>query len=135
MIPSLGISNACDRPLDEQYRAGPDVRTTLQGRFRVLDLAKIQKTIVDHVVQEEQIPISTSGVIYPLAATKLVLKPEGQRSWEWKELWATSDLVLKTDDRIIYRGVKYRIMSQIDWSDNGAVGYELVKDYEQQPRV
>jgi hypothetical protein len=132
MIDQLGLHNAKDTPLSSQVKAGPDVRNTMLGRFRPIELTKIVKSTVEFEVAEVEIPINTSGVVNPLSATKLSLKPEGERSWQWKEIWATTDLVLQTDDRIIYKGERYRIMSQLDWQENGFVAYEIVNDYVRQ---
>lgn len=76
---------------------------------------------------EEQ--ISFKGVWQPMSASKLQLKPEGQRSWKWFTVHSTPDLDLENDQRVIYRGNAYRVMERLNYQEYGYLEYHLVDDY------
>ena len=71
------------------------------------------------------------GVWQPLRTEQLMSKPEGQRSWEWVWIHAKSgELNLQTADKVIFNSKRYKVMGVKDYSLNGFVEYELVKDYQ-----
>lgn len=72
-----------------------------------------------------------AGTIQPLDPEKIKLKPEGQQSWEWLQIHCvTGDFNLTTNDRIIYCGVKFKVMARYDYSLNNFIEYHLIKDFE-----
>jgi hypothetical protein len=58
--------------------------------------------------------VSFPAVVQPLNPRKLLIKPEGERKWNWLTLFTTMNLDL---DSIIEdaAGRQYRVMSQNDW--------------------
>ena len=125
------IQNASERPL---FGGGtptmPNLRDTSLDWFTILQFVKIVKLTVDFQIQEKELPITLSGVWTPLGSRKLAIKPEGQRSWIWKQLVTTSDAELAPDDVVRAQdGLTYRVMESTKWENNGLVEYHLVQNY------
>ncbi len=83
-----------------------------------------RKQVVDGILSETEIAEKVvRGSIQPIPPRKLLIKPEGQRSWRWWTLWTKQPLpidVIVVDDK----GVEYRAMSISDYSRNGGF-YEV----------
>lgn len=73
--------------------------------------------------------VTFQGVWQPFTAEQLLLKPEGQRSWDWQMCHAEPALILNTDEIITYEEIQYRVMSKKDYSKYAYVQYDLVRDY------
>ena len=72
------------------------------------------------------------GVWQPLRDEQLQFKPEGQRSWSWYWIHAKAGtLNLQTQDKIIFQGKRYKVMSVKDYSLNGYIEYQVVLDYQE----
>ena len=133
MIAQVGVSSANKMSVTDAALSLPTVRTTITSWFRPIVLGRITKTVVDFEVRETIRELRCMGVIQPFGPAHLRLKPEGQRSWEWKMLHTTPDVHLENDERFKIKGVPYRVMSNQDFSDYGYRAYELVQDYTKAP--
>lgn len=110
----------------------PNMAETLTGWEVPLTLIKITQSIIEGDAVKTETKINFMGVWQPLRDEQLISKPEGQRSWEWVWIHAKSgQLNLKTQDKVIFNSKRYKIMSVKDYSLNGFVEYELVRDYEE----
>lgn len=104
---------------------------TLNGWEVPLTLVKITQDVVNGDAVKAETEISFMGVWQPLKDEQLQFKPEAQRSWEWIWIHAKSgSLNLKTADKVIFNNKRYKIMSVKDYSLNGFIEYELVRDYK-----
>lgn len=109
----------------------PRMKSAFAGWMQSISLNKVTQSIVDGLVVEKISNICFKGVIQPFSAQQLILKPEGERSWQWLKIHSvTGCLDLKTNDKIQYNGIKYKVMSIWDYSLNGFVEYDVVRDYE-----
>ena len=109
----------------------PQMSSTLTGWEVPLTLVKITQSIVEGDSVKTETEINFMGVWQPLRDEQLQFKPEGQRSWEWVWIHAKSGtLNLKTQDKILFNSKRYKVMSVKDYSLNGFIEYELVRDYE-----
>lgn len=101
----------------------PDLMEVL-GDFTVLIQFRIMGKGTDdfEVVEKMNDPITFRGVLAPLTAQQLSIKPEGQRSWRWWNLYTKRDLTL---DWIItdMDNVKFRVMNRRHWGS--FLEYEL----------
>ena len=70
------------------------------------------------------------GVIQPLKPEEIKLKDEGQWSWDWYWFHTKPNVNLKTNDRVVYKGVEYKIMAVKDYSDYGHIEYHCIKDWQ-----
>lgn len=109
----------------------PNMRNTLTGWEVPLTLVKIKQAINQGDVRKTEEQINFLGVWQPLRDEELQFKPEGQRSWSWYWIHAKSGtLNLQTQDKIIFQGKRYKVMSVKDYSLNGYIEYQVVGDYE-----
>ena len=105
--------------------------STLTGWEVPLTLVKITQDIIDGDAVKTETEIRFLGVFQPLRDEELQFKPEGQRSWAWYWIHAKSGtLDLKTQDKIIFQGKKYKVMTVKDYGLNGFIEYEIILDYE-----
>jgi hypothetical protein len=124
------IINANARTIPDSFSTTPSMRSTLSGWFRPITMVLIKKVSKDHQIVEIRREIKTVGVIQPLTGQALEIKPEGERSWAWKELHCLPDLILETDDVVEIGGKPNRVMARKDYRDFGYLRYELVEDYQ-----
>lgn len=109
----------------------PNVAETLTGWEVPLTLIKITQKVVEGDSVKTETRINFLGVWQPLRDEQLQSKPEGMRSWEWVWIHAKSGtLNLKTQDKVLFNSKRYKVMSVKDYSLNGYIEYELVRDYE-----
>ena len=118
------------------YLSFPNMSQTLSGWEVPLTLVKVIQDIVDGDAVFTEQKINFLGVVQPLRTEQLELKPEGQRSWEWLWIHAKSGtLNLHTADKILFNSKTYKVEGVKDYSLNGFVEYELVRDYETIPET
>lgn len=109
----------------------PNMANTLNGWELPLTLTKITQNVVEGDVVQTETLINFQGVWQPLRDEQLQFKPEGQRSWSWYWIHAKAGtLNLQTQDKIIFEGTRYKVMSVKDYSHNGYIEYEVILDYQ-----
>lgn len=86
-------------------------------------------------VKDEKTIFYFDGVIQPLKPEYVKYEEErfnseGQYSWEWYWFHTKQDVVLKTNDRVVYKGITYKIMAIKDYSDYGHIEYHVIKDWQ-----
>ena len=112
----------------------PQMAMTLNGWEVPLTLVKVFQDIVEGDLVTTEQEMSFVGVWQPLKDEDLQFKPEGQRSWEW--IWIHSKsgtLNLQTADKVVFNNKRYKVMSVKDYSLNGFIEYQLVRDFEENP--
>lgn len=119
------------KPLNSALAGLPDVETSLSGVVYPISVYRVSKSIVDGFLQEIETKTETEGVIQPLSAQQIAIKPEGQRAWKWMELHCRANLILKPDDIVAIDGVKYRVTAVYDYRQYGFMHYELAQNYEE----
>lgn len=113
----------------------PQLDSALTGWEIPLTLVRVYQDIVegDLVAREEKIDFM--GVWQPLKSEELQFKPEGQRSWEWVWIHAKAGtLNLQTADKVIFNNKRYKVMAVKDYSLNGFIEYNLIRDFESNPQ-
>lgn len=118
---------------NRSMRSGlPQMANTLNGWEVPLTLIKITQAIVDGDVIKTEEKINFLGVWQPLRDDELQFKPEGQRSWSWYWIHAKSgSLNLQTQDKIIFKNQRYKVMAVKNYNIYGYITYEVVLDYEE----
>ena len=112
----------------------PQMRDTLTGWEVPLTLTKMIQSVNDGFVSFTEQTFNFRGAWQPLKDEQLQFLPENQRSWEWIWIHAkASELNLQTADKIIFNNKRYKVMSVKDYSLNGFIEYQLVRDYEDNP--
>jgi hypothetical protein len=108
----------------------PKIQTALNGWESPITLIKVTQSVVDYVTVETKENISFQGVIQPLTAEALQIKPLEMRSWEWLMIHTRINIELQTNDLIEYEGKQYKVMFAKDYSLNNYYEYHLVENYE-----
>jgi len=108
----------------------PKIQFALNGWESPITMIKVTQSIVDYVTVETKESISFKGVIQPLTAEALQVKPLEQRSWEWLMIHTRINIELQTNDLIEYEGKQYKVMFEKNYSLNNYYEYHLVKNYE-----
>lgn len=122
-----------NRNLTGLYKSGmPQMDSTLQGWQVPLTLIKITQNIVEGDLQTTETQIKFQGVWQPFSMQQLALLPEGQRSWSHYWLHLKSGILdLKTADKFIFEGHRYKVIELKDYHLNGFIEYHVVLDYEE----
>lgn len=107
----------------------PNMASTLDGWLQKMQFIKITKSTVNYKVVEVEEIIDFVGVWDGLPTHQLSVKTEGERSWKYYGIHASTALDLKPDDKILYLGERYRILSENDYSLYGYHFYEAVQDF------
>lgn len=109
----------------------PNMANTLSGWEAPLSLIKVTQSIIDGDAVKKEETINFQGVWQPLRDEQLQFIPEGQRSWSWYWIHAKAGtLNLKTQDKIIFQGKRYKVMNIKDYSLNGFIEYQVILDYQ-----
>lgn len=88
----------------------------------------VTKAMVDFETQEIGDSVIFSGILYPMKAQQIALKPEGQRAWKWWGL--ISEKELSVDDVVEYHDIQYRVFAKTDWSYiSGKYLYDLAEAF------
>lgn len=112
-------------------QATPQMHGSLQGWFQPLLVGIVTiRQNDDHEAVESVRTQSASGIIQPLSARALEVKPEGERNWKWVMLHCTRNLQLNNDDVVRIRGKQYRVMRNWGYEDYGYLQYELCEDFQ-----
>lgn len=93
-------------------------------------MTKVTSSIVDYEKVTTTEDVSFQGVVQPLTAEALKLKPLETRSWEWLMIHTKTSVEIFTGDLITYNGKQYKVIFEKDYSLNGYYEYHLVKNYE-----
>lgn len=109
--------------------ATPSVSGTIAGWFCPLRLTITRVRIVSNQAQEYDECVVASGIIQPFKDQDLKVLSEGQRAWRWSSLHISASFGLKVGDYVSIRGVKYKVMSEKDWSDYGYFRFGLVEAF------
>lgn len=124
------IVGASHLSYQEAIATTPSMRETVLGWLRPITVGVVTTRISDGQAESITREQATSGCVQPLRNRELQIKPEGERAWGWYVLYSTPDLALRPDDKVIYKGLTYRVMAKRDWSDYGYVRYELVEGFQ-----
>lgn len=114
-----------------QTSGQPQMLLAMTGWTSKITLIKITQEIIDGFNTDFFCTVEFKGVVQPLNPRQLMLKPEGERSFEW--LWVhcpSGMLALKTGDKIEIDGKRYKLNADQDYSRNSYEEYHLIRDFE-----
>jgi hypothetical protein len=124
----MTIINAKDKPIGAGGNL-PQMGEVIISWFQPLTFGLVVKAQADYDTVETVQDIETQGVRQPMGAQQLRIKPEGQRSWRWETLHCLPHVQLSNDDIVIFNGVKYRVMSRLDWAEYGYMEYHIAQTF------
>lgn len=101
-----------------------------------LTFEKITQTVVDGWVTETKTPVTVMGTWQPFSDDQIKLKPEGQWSWSWFQIHIEGTIKhFKNNDRMVFKGVQYKVMANRDYTLNNYVEYHVIEDFQGSPDV
>ena len=109
----------------------PNVADVLQGWMQKLNAKKITAEIINGDAVEAETPVTFNGMVEVQSPYQLSLHQEGERSWNWTDIYCDyADFDL--DDVFILNGKEYRVMKKDNWQEYGYgyFKYECVRDYK-----
>jgi hypothetical protein len=97
--------------------------------YQPITFVLITKETINFQVVETRAEIMFNGVVESITPTALMIKPEGQRNWNYINVWVSGSIDLKNDDQFLYQSKVYRVTMENDWSPYGYQQFECVEDY------
>ncbi|AFC22573.1 hypothetical protein phi1422_0053 [Bdellovibrio phage phi1422] len=123
------IFNAKNIPLNQMTPSSvPNMSETLSSWMQKMVFNLITKTNVDFEIVETTTDINFMGVWQPFTFQQLQIKPISQRAWKWFTVHSQTQLLLKVDDVVKYKGGQYRVMELGNYNEYGFYEYHLVQD-------
>lgn len=108
----------------------PQMGAAFMGWQGKVTLIRVTQTITNGLVANTESVVEFQGVIQPLSARQVSLKPEGQRAWQWMMIHAfNTNLNLTDNDKIKLDGVPYKIMGVWPYERNNFIEYHAVRDF------
>ena len=124
------IKNGSSIPLSSAIGGLPQMSHVLLDWFLPIKFYRVSKTIENFRTVETETEINTSGVVQTMGNASIVLKPEGQRTWNWYTLHCLPDIILNNDEIVFYDSIRYRVKGYSNYSKYGFIEYELIEDFE-----
>lgn len=109
----------------------PNMSNTIKSWFLNITFEVVKKELQGAfwVVTGKE-TINTFGVVQPPRDKDLNILPEGTWAWQWLMIHCLPDVVLNTNQFVIYDNVEYKVMAKKDWSKYGYVRYTLLEAYQ-----
>lgn len=111
------------------YGKLPNMSQTIICWFLPIDFGVVTRVKVGVDWKETIETRSTMGVVQALKMKDLMIYPEGERAWTWKEVHCLPDFQLDPNEYVLYDGVRYKVKSKKYYKEYGFVYYHLLQDY------
>ena len=110
----------------------PDVSEVMNGWEVSMTANYVTQAVVDGAVVDTEVNKSIKGIMQPLKPEEILLKDEGQRSFDWYQVHVRDDVYgeLFTTQILIINSVPYKIKAKKDWVLNGYREYHVIRDFE-----
>lgn len=127
------IISAKNKSLKNQNSNLPNMSETIKSWFLNISFQYVTRSLSEDsadLTTETSQTINTLGVVRPPSEQELKLMPEGAWSWEWLQIHCLPDVIMETNQYVIYDGKKYKVMDKKDYSKYGYVRYTLLEAYQ-----
>lgn len=124
------MNNAKNKTLAQSPQL-PNVESGITSWFQQITFITLVTSVVNYQAQQIETEVSFLGVMQPLEAEKLQIKPEVMRSYIWHQLHCETSLELQTNEIVEYESVKYQVMAKYDYSKYGYYEYHLIEKADQ----
>ncbi|RTL04658.1 hypothetical protein EKK58_10130 [Candidatus Dependentiae bacterium] len=124
------ILNGKNSPLGSGAEFVPDVSNGVMFQMQNVEVTVMQKVNLDGYTSEIPIKTKTMATKEAFTQRQLLIKPEGQRRWQWFRLRMLNNVILALDDRFILDSKPYRVMATSNYKEYGYNEYDVVLDYE-----
>lgn len=113
----------------------PNMAQTIQGWFQPVKFEVITRSLADDGdgvdwVSETVTLIKTQGVVRPPSDKDLKILPEGTWAWEWLQIHCLPNVELNTNQFVIYKEKRYKVMAKKDWTEYGYIRYTLLEAFQ-----
>ena len=113
----------------------PNMAQTIQGWFQPVEFEVITRSLADDGngvdwVSETVTLIKTQGVVRPPSDKDLKILPEGTWAWEWLQIHCLPNVELNTNQLVIYKEKRYKVMAKKDWTEYGYIRYTLLEAFQ-----
>ena len=110
----------------------PDVSEVMNGWEVSMTANYVTQAVVDGAVVDTEVNKPIKGIMQPLKPEEILLKDEGQRSFDWYQVHVRDDVYgeLFTTQILIINSVPYKIKAKKDWVLNGYREYHVIRDFE-----
>lgn len=106
----------------------PKMRDALRGMTRRVTVQVIEQKVIDReAVQEPVDALRGSMVLTPMPARKIVIKPEGQRTWKWWDAVTNLKFKLGSFVKVDRYSQLFEVMELEDWSQAGIFKYQFAE--------
>ena len=122
------IVNASDSDINSNPSL-PDLSQGVNTFLQNVSIGFVQKQQYNGLTQET-IAYQTYMAVKQPMKEELAIQMDGERSWKWYEIHSTPELVLATDDVIVFGGIRYRVMAKMAYLEYGYVSYQVIEDYQ-----
>jgi len=122
--------NASSKNLIDGSSALPDMSPAILEYLQPMNFGCIEKQLVNGYIQEVVVTKKTLAVKQAFSPKQLMMKPEGQRDWNWFKIHTLSNIKLQPDSVFILGKTRYRIMSLFDYPEYGYIEYDVREDYQ-----
>ena len=110
----------------------PDVSEVMNGWEVSMTANYVTQAVVDGAVVDTEVNKPIKGIMQPLKPEEILLKDEGQRSFDWYQVHVRDDVYgeLFTTQILIINSVPYKIKAKKDWTLDGYREYHVIRDFE-----
>lgn len=113
----------------------PNMSETIQGWFQDIEFEVITRALEDDGNGVDWLPdtvetINTRGVVRPPSDKDLKILPEGTWAWEWLQIHCLPDVELDTNQFVVYKNKRYKVMAKKDWTEYGYIRYTLLEAFQ-----
>lgn len=111
----------------------PNMSNTITPWFLDISFQVVDRVLNGAYWEDGEIhTVNTRGVVQPPRDIDLKIFPQGTWSWQWMMLHCLPDVMLNTNQFVIYDGIKYKVMNKKDWTKYGYIRYMLLEAYQAQ---
>ena len=122
------IKNGKNTPLNANSGNVPNMGATITEWFQKMTFTRVVRTTVNFETVEAKSEFSAMGVIQPMSAQQVAMKPEGFTAWQWFTIYSDTSLILMPGEYVKYLGKSYRVMGRTEWSTYGYLQYDVVQE-------
>ena len=123
----MPIVNGSTKTISGSLGNLPNVTEAIVGWFQSMSVSTIVKTVVDFQLVETLTTSTIQAVRQPFTSKQLMIKPEGQRAWNWETLHTLQEF--NVDDIIVFNSTRYRIMQKWHWKEYGYFEFHICENF------
>ena len=114
----------------KNFSSMPQMNDIIEGWTCEIMTNQRRQMLQDGIITNVDTFVKMRGVIQPLKAEDIALKPEEQRSWAWYQIHVTNEFERLKNNQVIYVDKRpYKVMARKDYTRNGYNEYHIIEDF------